>query len=201
MSQQYNTRIRDTIVKLQEREPLAPLVPDSVWDQQLGDQVQNTSLEDLFDGLSVTNSDFGECFQSGLLLWTDALDVSHEISQRIHTKTGSYWHGIMHRREPDYSNSKYWFGRVGNHPIFPELRQKSVDYLAGSSAKSEALSDIASTIEKNEDWDSFVFIDWCQAAEQSNDQGLPEDSTQFLQKLQTVEFELLLDYSYRNALV
>ena len=62
-------------------------------------------------------------------------------------------------------------------------------------------SDIASTIEKNEGWNSFVFIDWCQAADQSNDQGLPEDSTQFLQKLQTVEFELLLDYSYRNALV
>ena len=201
MSQQYNTRIRDIIVKFQEREPLAPLVPDSVWNQQLANQIQNASLGDLFDGLSVTNSGFGECVQSGLLLWTDALDVSHAISQRIHTKTGSYWHGVMHRREPDYSNSKYWLGRVGNHPIFPDLRQKSVDYLATNGAKSEALSDIASTIENNEDWDPFAFIDWCQVADRSNDQGLPEDSVQFLQKLQTVEFELLLDYSYRNALV
>ena len=201
MSQQYTARIKDIIVKLQEREPLAPLVPDSVWDQQLANQIQNASLGNLFDGLSVTNNDFGECVQSGLLLWADALDLSHVFSQRIHTKTGSYWHGIMHRREPDYSNSKYWFGRVGNHPISPALRQKALDLLAAHSAKPKALSDIASTIENNEDWDSFAFIDWCQVAGQSNDQRLPENSMQFLQKIQTVEFELLLDYSYRNALV
>ena len=201
MNQQYTTWIKDLVVKLQEREPLAPLVPDSVWDQQLANQVQNASLGNLFDGLSVTNNDFGECVRSGLLLWTDALDVSHVVSQQIHTKTGSYWHGIMHRREPDYSNSKYWFGRVGNHPVFPDLRQKAVDLLTANGTKSEVLSDIASTIEKKEDWDSFTFVDWCQVAGRSNDQSLPEDSAQFLQELQTVEFELLLDYSYRNALV
>lgn len=54
---------------------------------------------------------------SGLWLYVDDLDRSHAISQDIHTSTGSYWHAIMHRREGDFWNSKYWFRKVGDHPV------------------------------------------------------------------------------------
>jgi hypothetical protein len=67
---------------------------------------------------------------SGLWLWHDFLDESHTISQSIHTPTGSYWHAIMHRREGDFSNAKYWYRQCDNHaaikPIAAQLRQ-SVD--------------------------------------------------------------------------
>ena len=53
---------------------------------------------------------------AGLWLYVDELDESHKVSQRLDDETGSYWHGIMHRREGDFSNSHYWFGRVGEHP-------------------------------------------------------------------------------------
>ncbi|MCE9592141.1 MAG: hypothetical protein K8S99_16675 [Planctomycetes bacterium] len=54
---------------------------------------------------------------AGLWLYVDELDRSHKISQTDESDpTLSYWHGIMHRREGDFSNSHYWFRRVGAHP-------------------------------------------------------------------------------------
>ena len=53
---------------------------------------------------------------AGLWLYVDQLDESHRISQGVHDATGSFWHGIMHRREGDFSNSHYWFRKAGNHP-------------------------------------------------------------------------------------
>jgi hypothetical protein len=52
---------------------------------------------------------------AGLWLYVDQLDVSHKISQQHEDPTGSFWHGIMHRREGDFANSHYWFRRVGDH--------------------------------------------------------------------------------------
>jgi hypothetical protein len=60
---------------------------------------------------------------AGLWLYHDFLDESHTISQEIHSPTGSFWHAIMHRREPDPSNSKYWWARVGAHPVLNELKE------------------------------------------------------------------------------
>ena len=58
---------------------------------------------------------------AALWLYVDELDRSHEISQNIKDATGSYWHGIMHRREGDFSNSHYWFTRAGIHPAMLAL--------------------------------------------------------------------------------
>jgi hypothetical protein len=54
--------------------------------------------------------------RAGLWLYIDELNRSHTLSQGIDDATGSFWHGIMHRREGDFSNSHYWFNRVGKHP-------------------------------------------------------------------------------------
>jgi len=58
---------------------------------------------------------------SGLWLLHNFLDHSHEISQSIDQSEGSYWHAIMHRTEGDFGNSKYWYRRAGDHPIFETL--------------------------------------------------------------------------------
>ena len=140
----------------------------------------------------------GDAFQSGLLLWNDALDASHTISQGIESGTGSYWHSIMHRREPDYSNAKYWFRRVGVHPTFPALRERALALLQSGSTESDSLADYVEAIEKTDDWDAFRFVDWCQAADENG--STPESVKAFLQTMQVEEIKLLLHYSYQQAL-
>ena len=62
--------------------------------------------------------------KSAALLWHDHLDESHTISQSLESPEGSWLHGIMHRREPDYGNAKYWFRRVGQHEAFAPLAER-----------------------------------------------------------------------------
>ena len=63
--------------------------------------------------------------RAGLWLYFDFLDESHRSSQEIETPDGSFWHAIMHRREPDAENSKYWWRRVGKHPVLSRLVEES----------------------------------------------------------------------------
>ena len=92
---------------------------------------------------------------AGLWLGHDFLDESHAISQELPGPDGAYWHALMHRREPDYWNSKYWFRRVGDHAIFPKLadavRGLSVPVAAERFAVRKA-------------WDACMFVDLCESA-------------------------------------
>lgn len=54
--------------------------------------------------------------QAAIWLYVDDLDRSHNLAQNIESPEGFYWHGIMHRREGDFWNAKYWFRRAGQLP-------------------------------------------------------------------------------------
>ena len=198
MSLEYSSTVAGIVKKLEARDPLPPLAPSEEWNSELTHRIEGLSLETLFDGQSIKDSTMGDALQSGLLLWNDALDASHTISQGIESGTGSYWHGIMHRREPDYSNAKYWFRRVGVHPTYPTLRERALALLQSGSTESDSLANYVKAIEEIEDWDAFRFVDWCQAAD--GDRSTPESVKSFLQAVQVEEIKLLLDYSYQQAL-
>jgi hypothetical protein len=65
----------------------------------------------------------GSLTEAGIWLLAGDLNRSHEVSQKWETREGSYWHGIMHRREGDFWNAKYWFRKVGPHPVIEQLAQ------------------------------------------------------------------------------
>lgn len=76
-----------------------------------------------------------DAVKAGLWLYIDDLDRSHEVSQGLYTPAGSFWHAIMHRREGDFPNAKYWYRKAGAHPAMGHI-----DLAGGGSASGSAMA-------------------------------------------------------------
>lgn len=124
----------------------------------------------------------------------DYLEESHKRSQQIDTDSGSYWHGIMHRREPDYQNAKYWFRRVGDHPIYAELHKG-----ARELTREAELDDTIAALQTQKRWDPFLFIDMIETVTSQRAQSQSKEE-QLLCKVQQYEWERLFDFCYRRAI-
>jgi len=61
------------------------------------------------------------CLAAGIWLYVDDLDRSHRISQDLHSTQGSLWHAVMHRREGDFGNSKYWLRQAGDTAVLQSV--------------------------------------------------------------------------------
>ena len=104
---------------------------------------------------------------AGLWLYVDELDRSPRISQQIEDATGSFWHGIMHRREGDFSNSHYWFRRVGRHPAFEAIDADGNAERSGERAPHGHIS--GAGLRADALYDPHAFIDRVEAASKRAD--------------------------------
>jgi hypothetical protein len=84
--------------------------------REAGQRLLSLNVNALFLPRPVRDPKMARACLAGLWLRFDFLEESHRISQEIDSPTGSFWHAIMHRREGDFGNSKYWWRRVGKHP-------------------------------------------------------------------------------------
>jgi len=182
------TSIDQVIERLRARN--APeLYPTQPWDASLSRLLLDSSVETLFE--SENMKDLDATVRAGLLLWNDDLSASHTISQGIETPDGSFWHAIMHRREADHSNSKYWYHNAGEHSVFPKLRE----FTTTKCGTDEAGRAFCQSLGRLGEWDYSHYVDAC-AAVRNGDAA----HQSLLKQIQLQEIELLLAYCRQKAL-
>lgn len=114
--------------------------------------------------------------RAGLYLYFDFLSESHAISQEDEGNPDrDFWHAIMHRREPDASNSKYWWRRVGPHPVLAQLREHAPALGYGFTTPEE-------------------FVDLC---EKVRDTGSAFEEK--AKQVQLLEWQLHFDWCWRHG--
>jgi len=156
--------------------PSLPGLGSERRDEALSLDACHRQIEQALNSLDATPQ-ASQLLSSAALLWHDHLDASHTISQDIHDADGSLLHGIMHRREPDYPNAKYWFNRTGRHAVFEELSERCRPFITETS--------LSGLTEGN--WDAFEMVDAVsRTGENTTDYTL-------LQRVQAEEITALLE--------
>jgi hypothetical protein len=131
------------------------------------------------------NSAAPQAAMAGLWLYFSCREEAHKIAQDLNTAEGSFWHGILHRQEPDPANAAYWFRQVGLHPVFPDLRDVAL--------KIKRRYAFAKDLPFKSTWDPFAFIAYCEDARSRP--GCVEEV--YAMEVQLAEWQLLFDYCAR----
>jgi hypothetical protein len=175
------------LLDLDRPDDLGPGKPNPLVQRDL----DRLTVEAAFVGRKVIDRSSAQCCLAGVWLLHNYFDASHAISQEIETEDGSYWHGILHRREPDYGNAKYWFRRVANHPIFEELGRESRSLAAADGA----VDGPAQFLLNQERWEASRFVDLCEKIASGT-----SSAGELASAIARLEWRMLFDHCYRKAI-
>lgn len=156
------------------------LIAKDVLEVALLLEVRGASDEFIFGGQVPQAPNVAKLIRGGLLNALDAIDEAHRIFQDDSSDLGAYWHGIMHRREGDFDNARYWFRRAGSLPWFAECHREAAN--------------ISADVAKQSNWDAYLMTGQCE-----QDRFGAEELTDELLELQWTEFNHLFDYTWRSA--
>ena len=166
----------------------AALVPAGGGNETARDLLQSVKPQELVAG-TVTRPQEAAGMLAGLWLYFDWLDESHRISQSLDSATGSFWHAIMHRREGDFSNSKYWYARCAGHPSQATLAAQAPRLINTMPADKAMLRLIATG------WNAPAFVDLVEQVHEH-----PSDPRHAAAvALQRLEWQVLFDHCTRAA--
>lgn len=155
------------------------------------------SYEPAQDLPSISSQADAIALKAGLFCLHDYLDESHQYSQSVQSqgihRAGDYWHHIMHRREPDYSNAKYWSRVVGYHPLhdrLPEVVQPLFDLEHG-----DLVEHWKNQLLQNQRWSLNAFVDCCADCAATQNPEL----NKIARMIQWLEMQLLLQKTSLDA--
>jgi hypothetical protein len=163
--------------------PAPPGLPVPVRPHQGSDSVRREILQT--DWKKICNLDDDSLVRAGALWLHGFLDDSHQIVQKDSSAEASYWHALMHRSEGDFSNSMYWFLKVGRHAVYAALWQGVEELDASGESSQKALR----TLLKDRQWNPQRFVDLCQTAYEGR-----FDDLNLLQRVAAVEYNLLMGF-------
>lgn len=166
------SRFAELFALLEPRTPA--LFPTQSADAALSEEILGA---DLFEGKS---GEMVELCRAGLLLWNDDLANSHPISQKMEGQSAHFWHGIIHRREADFSNALYWWHRTGEHPAFDSI----CDLVLHAVPDFPFLHEIRGSGA----WEPGEFTDFCSRAQKTGEWNLQ------LEAVQRLEMRVLLEW-------
>ena len=161
----------DLLRKLTPTEPVG-------WD--LPAKIRDASDETLSGGKPIADGKMFALVRGALFCAVDALDDAHRIFQDDPGDLASYWHGVMHRREGDFDNARYWFRRAGKLPISDKMHA--------------AAAPVSPNMAKQNSWDAYLLTGMCEQAKFGDTDAIPE-----CLRLQRVEFDELLAYCWRKS--
>ncbi len=124
-----------------------------------------------------------DCCLAGAWLLHGYLDQAHTLCQDVPSASGSYWHGVMHRREGDHGNADYWFRRAGDHPVGAVIASAAAEHPETVEAAPGGR------------WDPHRFNDLVRQAKGSG--GPLEEACLAVQR---AEWRALFDHDWRLAI-
>jgi len=153
------------------------------------DVMERAPLEILVDRFSADHdlsSESAVLLRAVLLLYHDHHDPAHDLVQDLSNQDGALIHAVVHRREPDYWNAKYWFRRVDMHPVYLALGRR-----LPSLTPSGEHQPLVRKLTLPGAFDPFAFVD---LAEQMERQSEDNPTVRWLRQIQHAEFEELVSH-------